>query len=500
MKKTFYLLMVALFTALSANGAKLYVATTGDDATGDGSLASPYASVEKASLMVASGDTIIVAEGTYTSVTSANSLSNAVSYTVQGAGAGKTILQGSPDPISHTNSPNLRLIGAATVGTEFTFSDLTIRNYGWYASDNGGGAINCNEATVVINVKRCNFEGNYARIGGAIQVNKGTVKIEDCYFADNACIPNRTKPNNKGNYTSSCLQITTASTLTVVKNCVFYNNTRIDNPLNADGTVAFSGTSTSPVVARVLKDVAFINNTFVDNKTSDGFEGNSATAIGIEVGKNVKFVNNLFVDNKRTGKEDIELACQSGLSGLDDSIAYNVIGTYSVGNAADTALFIANNTVNASFTKTSTEINVEMDGAAPKLKTTPTGVLYIEATGTEIVEKGLGSATDSDVPLKDITGALRNVTNPWIGAVEVISTRLNESDKSSFVNVYTSGKRVNIVSDEPMSYAIYNVDGKLIKSVHSVVGMNSFEVNSSGLYIVKMNSRFGSKTFKVIAR
>jgi hypothetical protein len=141
-----------------------------------------------------------------------------------------------------------------------------------------------------------------------------------------------------------------------------------------------------------------------------------------------------------------------------------------------------------------------MDGAAPKLKTTPTGVLYIEATGTEIVDKGLGSATDSDVPLKDITGALRNVTNPWIGAVEVISTRLTESGKSSFVNVYTSGKRVNIVSVDPMSYAIYNIDGKLIKSAQNVVGMNSFEVNSSGLYIVKINSESGNKTFKVIAR
>ena len=499
MKRTIYTFIVVLLVGMSVNAAKLYVATTGDDATGDGTSGNPYASVEKAATLVSDGDTIMVAEGVYTSTL--GSLNAGKSYTVQGAGANKTILQGSADPISHTASSNKRLLQATTANKEFAFIDITIRNFGYYASDNGGGALNANANPVKITIKRCNIEGNYARQGGAIQANTGgTVIIEDCFFTGNACLPNRTKPANAGNYGSSCINIGGGSVLTVVKNCVFYNNTRVDNPLNADGSIPFSGTSSSAIVSQVSKKAVFINNTFIDNKTSADFGGTSVNAISINIGKDVKFVNNLFAENIRSGKADTELSFQSGFSGLDDSIAYNVIGTYSVGNAADTALFIANNTVNPSFTKISTEINVEMDGAAPKLKTTSTGVLYIEATGTEIVEKGLGSATDSDVPLKDITGTVRDITNPWIGAVEVISTPVAETNSKSYVNVFTTGKRVNLVSVEPMSYAIYNVDGKLVKSAKNVVGMNSFEVTGSGLYIVKINSESGNKTFKVIAR
>ena len=106
------------------------------------------------------------------------------------------------------------------------------------------------------------------------------------------------------------------------------------------------------------------------------------------------------------------------------------------------------------------------------------------------------------MPLTDIAGIVRNTSEPSMGAVEVASlpTRFAESSQSSFVNVFTSGKRVNILSVEPMSYAVYNIDGKLIKSENNVVGMNSYMVSQSGIYIVKVNSANSNKTFKVIAR
>ena len=50
--------------------ATIYVATTGNDSTGDGSVGNPYASPGKAASVAGSGDTIYVKSGTYTLTTS----------------------------------------------------------------------------------------------------------------------------------------------------------------------------------------------------------------------------------------------------------------------------------------------------------------------------------------------------------------------------------------------------------------------------------------------
>jgi hypothetical protein len=69
--------------AVSAS-AMYYVATTGNDATGNGSSGSPYATIAKAVSVAVSGDTINVAAGTY--VTSSIGLSQGV--TIDGPNAG----------------------------------------------------------------------------------------------------------------------------------------------------------------------------------------------------------------------------------------------------------------------------------------------------------------------------------------------------------------------------------------------------------------------------
>jgi hypothetical protein len=49
-----------------ATGPSIYVATTGDDATGDGSMAAPLRSIAAAAARVGDGDTILVRPGLYT--------------------------------------------------------------------------------------------------------------------------------------------------------------------------------------------------------------------------------------------------------------------------------------------------------------------------------------------------------------------------------------------------------------------------------------------------
>lgn len=59
--------------------ADIYVATTGDDTTGDGTVGTPYATIQKAILEATSGQKIAVAAGTYFATTTAINLKSGVS-------------------------------------------------------------------------------------------------------------------------------------------------------------------------------------------------------------------------------------------------------------------------------------------------------------------------------------------------------------------------------------------------------------------------------------
>jgi len=66
MKRQFLLLVVFCFLFLSENQAKTYfVATTGNDTTGTGSITAPYATIMKAHSFVVAGDTVFLRGGTY---------------------------------------------------------------------------------------------------------------------------------------------------------------------------------------------------------------------------------------------------------------------------------------------------------------------------------------------------------------------------------------------------------------------------------------------------
>ena len=57
--------LVAVTPAAAAVGDTYHVATTGDDTTGDGSLATPYLTIAKAVDEAVDGDAIVVGEGTF---------------------------------------------------------------------------------------------------------------------------------------------------------------------------------------------------------------------------------------------------------------------------------------------------------------------------------------------------------------------------------------------------------------------------------------------------
>lgn len=58
-------ILIAILVCVSLSAADIYVSTNGDDSVGDGSIGSPYATLEKARDEASSGDTVYVRSGSY---------------------------------------------------------------------------------------------------------------------------------------------------------------------------------------------------------------------------------------------------------------------------------------------------------------------------------------------------------------------------------------------------------------------------------------------------
>lgn len=96
--------------------ADWYIATTGNDTTGDGSSGNPYLTLAKAHTVAASGDTVYVAAGTYTLAT----LAFAKNITIVGAGATTTIFSAVAAVVWNTTNWNVTVSGITFLNTSTT--------------------------------------------------------------------------------------------------------------------------------------------------------------------------------------------------------------------------------------------------------------------------------------------------------------------------------------------------------------------------------------------
>ncbi len=136
---TLILAALLLPTIALADGETLYVAATGDDTNGDGTEASPYATIQKAVNEASEGDTIIVAAGEYNVFverdnTELNAIVDAGLYTFAVehnllVWKGVTIEAADPDdmPVLNTNHPG-NGNGSSQQTVLIVASDVTLRN------------------------------------------------------------------------------------------------------------------------------------------------------------------------------------------------------------------------------------------------------------------------------------------------------------------------------------------------------------------------------------
>ncbi|MEP4723858.1 MAG: alpha/beta hydrolase, partial [Lentilitoribacter sp.] len=346
--------------------ARSFVSPSGDDATGDGTKASPYATLSKAYSEAVSGDTIFIQAGTYTYTGGGSLLNVSKTITLIGEGADVTILQNGTQPVYVSESTQGRFALLTTANQSLTIEGLTIRNCGWYGSNIGGGIVNITQSNggqSVFTARKCRFESGTARFGGAVQVSgSGNNKaiFEDCSFANNYAMPQITNGAypQLGNYASGVIHASSNGSFEV-HNCVFYNNGTLDNPLG----LATPGNTTNGRVITANNSQAdaygvITNSTFIDNVAVGTDPSTAAPAIKhlISSGE-FKFINNILVDNVADGSTaGIDMDVTATDASFFEDFQSNLIGKITLDGSIT---LDPSNSVSAAFTKSSAEVLID---------------------------------------------------------------------------------------------------------------------------------------------
>ena len=224
----------------------VYVSKAGDDVTGDGSKAHPYATISKALIMVSSGGNIHILNGVYNeySLTVDKNVNiigeNQVNTVIDAKGQNNIFIVAkgfavSIQNLTLTNGLTLNCGGAVRNDGNLTLEDCTL-------SDNNacyGGAI---ENYGNLNMGDCTFNANIVSKeyfeGSAIR-NDGTMAASGCTFTrNNATVMGSGTIYNKG-------------TITSLSGCTFTGN----NAQVCGGAVDNEG------IINMVGDCTFINNT-----------------------------------------------------------------------------------------------------------------------------------------------------------------------------------------------------------------------------------------------
>ncbi len=170
-------------TVTVAPMSTVYVATTGNDTTGDGSLGTPYQTIQKGIDSVIAGCTVLVLDGTYT-----------------GTGNKDLDFGGKDIVLKSTGGAENCIIDCEASGRGFYFHSgetnaaivegLTIKN--GFAANACGGGILCNNSSspiilncIILNSKAEFVSGSDTGYGGGICCWNADAQIMNCHFSGN---------------------------------------------------------------------------------------------------------------------------------------------------------------------------------------------------------------------------------------------------------------------------------------------------------------------------
>lgn len=312
-----------LAAASSAAAATYHVAPTGDDATGDGSPASPWREIRRALTAVQPGDTILAAGGAYRGFTVSNLGSAASPIVIQSPGRDAEILptddrggQYDPDNVAIWDSTNVvldgfRSFGAGRAAVRIVHSDrITIRN--GVFGNNGIWAIVTTHSDDAV-VENCDLYGSRSQHG--------------IYFANSGDRPIARGNRIHHNFGSGIRAYgdATQGGDGVITGALFEAN------------VIYGNYGGAGMNLNAFQDAVIRNNLIHDNHASSGialFLGEGDIGVGdIEIHHNT-------IDVPPDGKYNLRILSAQGPISLRDNILINrtaAKGIYSWGTPGDAA-------------------------------------------------------------------------------------------------------------------------------------------------------------------
>ena len=488
----------------------IYISPFGNDTLGSGLETNPFRSILKAYTAAKDGDTIHLASGIYSiKPSSGKYLSVTKSVTLIGRNAGTTIIQGADSSVSVSHRSNGRFATLTTEGKCLSVENLTFRNFGWWGSAENGGVFNMGviapKLPCQLIAKHCNFTGNIACTGGAVQIigSAATAIVEDCCFSENRAMPeisgiapNETYPDLTV-YGGAAINVTRNGSL-ILRNNVFYKNCTIDNPLE----LAVGGTSQTGRAVNIGSSkegaVVIANCTFIQNYPIGATISTLSCAVNqVSSTQPFKFINNLLVNNIAEGSPDGVDFKASASTSLYPSFFNNFKGNVMQKNSIKSGYTLdASNSIDVLNTKSSAAI-LMYDGNNNPLVLNDFGVNTIVAGGSKVVSKGI---EDEDVKPIDMNGTFRDGKID-VGAVQFVGfpTHIKEhlfnNTKISIIN-----KNIEIKSTEPLLISIFNINGSVIFSKSLIAGMIDIPVPSAGIYIAKLSGNNSNEIHKIIVK
>ena len=311
------------FTTLNVGDIVYVNSSTGNDTSGDGSSGNPYKTFTKGYTEVNDGG-IIDLTGTFTWTdadetgdVATNGYTLGKNLTIQGQGAGSTIIQA--DATAGTADRRVFTInGSYTVN----INDVTLR-YGYLSTNGRGGAVYVGTITTDVTIDGCILESNeasagsytYSYGGGALCYYNTSASGGDLIIT-NSIIRNNTSANCWGGAIYS-YRNTTGTGAVVIENTTINGNTAANGTaisgyygafIITNSTITGNYSSYCMIMSNHGYGVFYMTNvTFAYNDL-----GSSARGLYLEDVADIRIKNSILAQNKRTDNTTYDYYRTSG--------------------------------------------------------------------------------------------------------------------------------------------------------------------------------------------
>ena len=506
--KKLHFIFALLFLAYTTNAKTIYVSTSGNDATGDGTQLNPYKTITKGLNMVdANGDVIMLAAGTYSE--GATCVPKVFNQSIIGESAMNTIVDFSGLTLGFWVDQN----------TALTFKNLTLQNANNTTND-GGSAIWMHQLTGLtldnvivknntakriggaicfygnsLTITNCLFENNYVKDGGSNTWSYGGALFVEAFNDNvNVSIKNATFLNNKSDIFGSVITFWKPRgnpDNVLIENCVFYQNKQF-GVIDWGGALHFQSTALNQINAKL------VNNTFYDNESGVNLAKTVATVLAQGAKTYLTLANNLISNSSGTGVTmyvlDGSAPFTTGKNNIIRTIGGGLETTDFATNAANNNYVVWDNPM-----VTGVLLNSSLtDNSSSSVFKVP----YLESlSGSTTINNGINSYGSPEIiPTGDIRGAATFGTKD-IGAFEFggVLTFTPTTSWPDF-KIFVKDKNIELTSVNLSGKAIrvYNTSGQCIRSFQVNSETINFRLENPGVYIFTVSGNEVSFSQKVI--